>query len=78
MSAPTQTEPNDVRTLDILVQVHTLMALMESRVSTKYQQYLFQAYQYVVKIWQVCDSACTFRPKIWKQLILQLKLIFIH
>ncbi|XP_053477642.1 cilia- and flagella-associated protein 46 isoform X1 [Ictalurus furcatus] len=53
MSAPTQTEPNDVRTLDFLVQAHTLMALMESRVSTKYQQYLFQAYQYVVKIWQV-------------------------
>ncbi|MCJ8730419.1 hypothetical protein PDJAM_G00184270 [Pangasius djambal] len=52
-SVPTQTELNDVRTLDILVQAHTLMALMESRVSTKHQQYLFQAYHYVVKIWQV-------------------------
>ncbi|XP_058242545.1 cilia- and flagella-associated protein 46 isoform X2 [Hemibagrus wyckioides] len=52
-SVLTQTELNDVRTLDILVQAHTLLALMECRVSAKHQQYLLQAYQYVVKIWQV-------------------------
>ncbi|TSK22638.1 Cilia- and flagella-associated protein 46 [Bagarius yarrelli] len=52
-SVPTQTGPNDVRTLDVLMQAHTLLALTESRVSTKQQQYLFKAYQYVLKIWQV-------------------------
>ncbi|XP_060780970.1 cilia- and flagella-associated protein 46 [Neoarius graeffei] len=53
LSVKTQPELKDVRTLDILMQAHTLLALMESRVSTKHQHHLFQAYHYVVDIWQV-------------------------
>ncbi|KAM9477000.1 cilia- and flagella-associated protein 46 [Clarias gariepinus] len=52
-SGPSQTRLKDVRTLDMLVQAHTLLAVMEARVSIKHQQYLLQAHEYVVQIWQV-------------------------
>ncbi|XP_046691474.1 cilia- and flagella-associated protein 46 isoform X1 [Silurus meridionalis] len=55
--APTSMLPhtklNDVHTLDMLVQAYTLLAIIESRVSTKHLQYLVEAYHCVVKIWQV-------------------------
>ncbi|KAF5902114.1 cilia- and flagella-associated protein 46 isoform X3, partial [Clarias magur] len=53
LSEPSQTQLKDVRTLDMLVQAHTLLAVMEARVSVKHQQYLLQAHDYVVQIWQV-------------------------
>ncbi|XP_027030821.2 cilia- and flagella-associated protein 46 isoform X5 [Tachysurus fulvidraco] len=65
-SVMSQNELNDVRTLDTLVQAHTLLALMESRVSTKHQQYLIQAYDYVVKIWQL---SMEITPKVKKEVL---------
>lgn len=58
-SGLSQTRLKDVRTLDMLVQAHTLLAVMEARVSIKHQQYLLQAHEYVVQIWQVSDSVFT-------------------
>ncbi|GAA6097380.1 cilia- and flagella-associated protein 46 isoform X2, partial [Tachysurus ichikawai] len=72
-SVMSQNELNDVRTLDTLVQAHTLLALMESRVATKHQQYLIQAYDYVVKIWQKkskvpgLDTSFHLSPEKWAQ-----------
>ncbi|XP_062851474.1 cilia- and flagella-associated protein 46 [Trichomycterus rosablanca] len=52
-SVPILLELKDLRRLDALMRAHTLLALMESRVSALHHHYLILAYQFVLRIWQV-------------------------
>ncbi|XP_069095869.1 cilia- and flagella-associated protein 46 isoform X1 [Pleurodeles waltl] len=48
---------SNVRQLEYLVRIHTVMAVMIGHSSPHYQQHCLMAYAYVIRIWQVSLSA---------------------
>ncbi|XP_069001354.1 cilia- and flagella-associated protein 46 [Embiotoca jacksoni] len=62
----------EVRCLDLLIQAHTLLAVVANKTSPEHQLHLLRAYTFVVHLWQVSMAvACEISSEMTKNQLLQ-------